>query len=154
VRGELKLLPSGIGEDAVRKGTPVTLRFGDQRDERDTKITQARRHKRLMIVRLSEVVSANEAETLVGADVWTSRDNAALSDDEFFDQDLIGCVLRDGDRTVGTVRNVLHYPAQDVLELDGGALVPLVRAFVREIDVAGRVIRVDLPPGLVDGEAL
>jgi len=91
---------------------------------------------------------------LRGAEVWTARDNAALAENEYLDDDLIGCALVEGDRSIGIVRAVRHYPAQDVLELDGGALVPLVRAFVREIDVGARVIRVELPPGLVEGEAL
>lgn len=147
-------MPSSIGEDAVQSGTPITLRFDDGRDERETEVTQARRHKRLMIVQFARITTATEAEALVGAELWTLRDNAALAENEYLDEDLIGCALCEGERTIGIVRAVRHYPAQDVLELDGGAMVPLVRAFIREIDVRGRIIRVELPPGLVDGEAL
>lgn len=147
-------MPSSIGEDAVREGTPLTLRFEDERAERELTITQARKHKRLWIVRLAAIATAEEAESLVGAELWTARDNAALAENEYLDDDLIGCVLLQDERTIGVVRAVRHYPAQDVFELDGGALVPLVGAFVREIDVEGRVIRVQLPPGLVEGEAL
>ena len=140
--------------DAVCKGTPVRLRFEDGRDEREGKIAQARQQKRLMIVRFDEIDTANDAESLVGAELWTSRDNAALAQNEYLDEDLIGCALLDGGRTIGVVRAVRHYPAQDVLELEGGAMVPLVRAFVREVDVDAQLIRVELPPGLVEGEAL
>ncbi len=48
---------------------------------------------------------------------------------------------------------VAHYPAQDVLLVDvgaRGAMVPLVSAFVRAIDVAAKRIVVDLPDGLLD----
>jgi len=107
-----------------------------------------------MIVQFARITTATEAEALVGAELWTLRDNAALAENEYLDEDLIGCALCEGERTIGIVRAVRHYPAQDVLELDGGAMVPLVRAFIREIDVRGRIIRVELPPGLVDGEAL
>lgn len=138
----------------MRKGTPVTLRFEDERHEREMKITQARAHKRLMIVRFANIATANDAEVLIGAELWTSRENAALGANEYLDDDLIGCTLIEGERTVGVVRTVQHYPAQDVLELESGALVPLVGAFVRGIDVDARVIRVELPPGLVEGEAL
>jgi 16S rRNA processing protein RimM len=138
----------------VKNGTPVTLRFDDGRDERETNVTQMRKHKRLMIVRFAQIATASEAEALVGAELWTLRDNAALAENEYLDEDLIGCALCEGERTIGTVRAVRHYPAQDVLELDGGAMVPLVGAFIREIDVRERIIRVELPPGLVDGEAL
>jgi len=154
VRGEIKLLPSSVGEDAVREGITATLRFDDGRTERAFDVVAARRQKRVLIVVFSGVASANDAQALVGGELWTERANAALSDNEYLDSDLVGCALLERDRTIGTVRSVHHYPAQDVLELDGGALVPLVRAFVREIDVQARVIRVELPPGLVEGEAL
>ncbi len=154
VRGELKLLPSSIGEDAVRKGTPAALRFEDGREERRLEITQARKHKRLFIVRLAEIATADDAERLVGAELWTARDNAALAGNEYLDDDLIGCAVLQGERTIGSVRAVRHHSAQDMLELDGGAFIPLVGAFVREIDVDARVIRVELPPGLVEGDAL
>ncbi|MGH7715162.1 MAG: hypothetical protein ACREML_04100, partial [Vulcanimicrobiaceae bacterium] len=38
VHGELKLMPSTIGEDAVRKGLTGLLRFEDDRAERELKI--------------------------------------------------------------------------------------------------------------------
>lgn len=154
VHGELKLMPSSIGEDAVREGTAVTLRFEDGRAERALKIGQARAHKRLIVLRFGQIQSADDAQELVGAEVWTSRENAALAEGEYLDVDLIGCSVVEAERTVGRVTAVRHYPAQDMLELEGGALVPLVRAFVRAIDLRERVIRVELPPGLIEGEAL
>lgn len=147
-------MPSSIGEDAIRKGTPVTLRFEDGREAREIAITQARKQKRLVILRFARIATADDAEALVGAELWTTRDKAALAENEYLDDDLVGCALLEGDRTIGFVRTVRHYPAQDMLELDGGALVPLVGAFVREIDIDARVIRVELPPGLVEGDAL
>ena len=86
--------------------------------------------------------------------VWTLREHAPLGDGEYFDEDLIGCRLIEGERILGNVAAVRHYPAQDVLELEGGKLVPLVAAFVRSIDVQARVVRVELPPGLIEGEPL
>lgn len=133
---------------------PATLRFEDGREERPLEITQARKQKRLWIVRLTGIATADEAESLVGAELWTARDNAALAENEYLDEDIIGCELLQDEKTIGVVRAVRHYPAQDMLELDGGALVPLVGAFIRDIDVEGRVIRVQLPPGLVEGETL
>ena len=55
------------------------------------------------------------------------------SGDEFFHVDLIGCAVRSGDRELGTVHDVLAYPANDVLEvraddgLGAGARSPLPR---------------------------
>ena len=49
-------------------------------------------------------------------------------------------VEEDGE-SLGRVKDVAHYPANDVLELDTGLHLPLVEACVREVDLeAGRIL--------------
>ena len=91
---------------------------------------------------------------MLGASLWSERSEAQLAEGEYLDEDLIGCRLLQDDRVLGSVVAVRHYPAQDVLELEGGRLIPLVGAFVREIDLDARVVRVEVPPGLLEGEPL
>jgi 16S rRNA processing protein RimM len=62
-------------------------------------------------------------------------------DDEFYVFQLVGLsVEEENGRMLGRVREVLEYPANDVLELDSGASLPLVEACVRQVDLAGRRI--------------
>lgn len=59
-------------------------------------------------------------------------------------------VVEEGGKPLGRVREVVPYPANDVLELDTGLDLPLVDACVREIDLeAGRILvtRGFLAPG-------
>jgi 16S rRNA processing protein RimM len=59
-------------------------------------------------------------------------------EDEFYVFQLVGLrVEEEGGRLLGQVRDVLEYPANDVLELDSGASLPLVEACVRQVDLAG-----------------
>jgi ribosomal 30S subunit maturation factor RimM len=72
-----------------------------------------------------------------------------LDEDEWWATDLEGCAVRDGDREVGVVARLLALPSCEVLEVRraGDApdlLVPLVRDAVRDVDLDGRVIDVDL----------
>jgi 16S rRNA processing protein RimM len=127
------------------------LRLSDG-SPREVTIAQVRRHKNLAIVRFEGIEDARAAELLIGATIVLPREEIVLADDEYFDDDLVGCALVQGDRRIGVVRAVLHYPAQDILQLESGALVPLVRAFIREIAPARKIIRVELPAGLVEGE--
>jgi ribosomal 30S subunit maturation factor RimM len=53
-------------------------------------------------------------------------------------------------RPLGRVREVLEYPANDVLELDSGASLPLVEACVRQVDLAGG--RIVVAVGFADPE--
>jgi 16S rRNA processing protein RimM len=59
-------------------------------------------------------------------------------EDEFYVFELVGLTVEEeGGRLLGRVREVLEYPANDVLELDSGASLPLVEACVRQVDLAG-----------------
>jgi len=82
-----------------------------------------------------------------GAELHVRRDALPeLPVGSYYVADLVGMeVLDENGVTVGRVRDVLPGPANDVLELDTGLLLPLVEACVREVDTAGR--RVLLNPG-------
>jgi 16S rRNA processing protein RimM len=65
-----------------------------------------------------------------------------LPEDEYYSFQLVGlAVEEEGGRHLGHVREVLDYPANDVLELDSGISLPLVEACVRQVDLAaGRIV--------------
>ena len=74
---------------------------------------------------------------------------APLPEDSYYVADLVGLdVVDENDVRVGAVRDVLPGPANDVLELDTGLLLPLVEDCVREVDQAGG--RIILNPGFTD----
>jgi 16S rRNA processing protein RimM len=77
-----------------------------------------------------------------GAELSIRREALApLPEDVYYVADLVGLdVLDENDVRVGAVRDVLPGPANDVLELDTGALLPLVEDCIREIDLPGRRI--------------
>ena len=153
LRGELKVAPSRIGEDALRAGLELRARLLDGA-ERTLRIRSLRVHQGRPLVAFDGVDDANAAGHLVGATLSIDRDAVELAADEYFDDDLAGCVLVDANGTgLGTVAAVEHYPAQDVLRLEAGPFVPLVRAFVKGVDVRAKRIVVDLPPGLLDASA-
>ena len=62
-------------------------------------------------------------------------------DDEYYEFQLIGlAVEEEGGRPLGRVTAVHPGPANDALELDTGALLPLVAACVQQVDLdAGRI---------------
>src|SRR5262245_12438658 len=84
-----------------------------------------------------------------GSELSVRRDALPqLPDHTFYVADLVGIdVFDENDARVGAVREVLPGPANDVLELDTGLLLPLVEDCVREIDLPGR--RIVLNPGFI-----
>jgi 16S rRNA processing protein RimM len=73
--------------------------------------------------------------------------------DTYYVFELVGlAVEEEGGRALGSVSEVLERPANDVLELDSGALLPLVEDCVLEVDMErGRIV---VAPGFADPEEL
>ncbi|HEY4442504.1 MAG TPA: ribosome maturation factor RimM [Candidatus Elarobacter sp.] len=151
LRGELKIAPSRIGEDTLARGTAVraTLRDGTVRE---LTIRALRYHQGRPLATFDGVDDATAAEALVGATLAVDRGDVVLGEGEYLDDDLVGCTLVDtGGISLGDVVAVEHYPAQDVLLVGARrAMVPLVRAFVQNVDVRAKRIAVTLPIGLLD----
>ncbi len=102
-----------------------------------------------------DVNDRTAAETLIKAILWIDEDLAAESDEEdaWFDHQLVGLtVLRDGVK-VGTVSQIDHFPAQDLITVatsTGDVLVPFVKAIVASVDVKAGTMTVTPPLGLFE----
>jgi 16S rRNA processing protein RimM len=149
VHGELKCRPSGAGEEAIVEHREFFL---DPQGKRAVVPTIVRRHHKRIVLKLRGVESIDAARPFVGATLYLPREQVILREGEFLDEDLVGARLFDPQgKELGTVSGVEHYPAQACLVVEPGrALLPMVRAFIKEIDIAARRIVVTLPEGLLD----
>ncbi|MGA8575134.1 MAG: ribosome maturation factor RimM [Candidatus Cybelea sp.] len=148
VRGELKCDPTSAGRTVICAGE--MLRCVQHGEARAIRVDAVRPHKGRLLVRIDGVDDGGAAEALLGALLYAPRAAIALDDGEFLDDDLVGCsvVGRDGS-AYGTVERVEHFPASDMLVVNG-AMVPMVRAIVAEIDLPSRRIFIDPPEGLLE----
>jgi 16S rRNA processing protein RimM len=101
------------------------------------------------ILRLAGVEDREAAERLRGEELLVARAAAPpLPEGEWWAEDFEGCVVTDGAVEVGRVRRMVAMPSCEALEVEraggGDLLVPLVRDAVREVDVEGRRIDVDV----------
>jgi len=90
----------------------------------------------------------NAAEALVGRFIAAPRDALPrTAKDEYYWGDLVGlAVSNKAGETLGTVKGLLSTGAHDVLQVRDGEverLIPFVAAYVQDVDLAARVIRVD-----------
>jgi 16S rRNA processing protein RimM len=98
--------------------------------------------------------SISDAQSWRGADLLAPESERARPEQgEYSHADLIGCEIW-APEPLGTVRGVDDYGGQTLLRVEksggGEMLIPFVNAICREIDVARKVIRVELPEGLAE----
>jgi 16S rRNA processing protein RimM len=101
------------------------------------------------IVRLEGQAGREAAEALRGEPLLVPASQLPeLGEDEWWAHELEGCRVTDGEREVGVVRRMRALPSCEVLEVDrpdgDELLVPLVSDAVRDVDVPGRRIDVDM----------
>jgi 16S rRNA processing protein RimM len=116
-------------------------------------------HKGGVVLHFAQVDSISAAELLAGMIVAIPRaERAALSSDEVYVGDLIGCALVD----VGGAELVRVGEIEDVDRSGGAApllvvhgakgevLVPFAKSFLRKIDLEAKRVEMALPEGLTD----
>lgn len=106
------------------------------------------------IVRFDEVPDRDAAEALRGTELVVPVAAARpLADGEWWDHDLEGCEVLTTDGTVvGTVREVLHGAANEILVVAGEGrehLVPLISQVVKDVVPRDRIL-IDPIAGLLD----
>jgi 16S rRNA processing protein RimM len=143
LRGELKCDPSSAGR----------LTFELDGAAQPIELANVREHKGRLLVRFKDIESATAAERYCGGVFFASRGELDVGPGEYLDVDLVGCEVVDAaGASRGRVSSVAHYPASDML-IVSGRMLPMVRAFIRSIDIAAKRIAVDVPPGLLDDGA-
>jgi 16S rRNA processing protein RimM len=170
VVGEILRPRGNRGEVLVKSQTDVPGRLQGLRraqarlaDGSDVpvEITEAWVHDGDWVFKFAGVDSITQAERFRGADVWIpSEERGTLPPGEFFESDLIGCVLVDAatGAELGRIegwqacadRMQVGPPLMQSTIKGREVLIPFVPAICREIDLTARTIQVALPAGLLD----
>ncbi|HEX6123107.1 MAG TPA: ribosome maturation factor RimM, partial [Ktedonobacterales bacterium] len=152
IRGELKVRP--LTDFPARFTRTHTIYLGD--DHTPYQIEAARAQKEQIILRLTGISAIEQAEPLRGQRLWIPEaELSPLAADQFYLHDLIGLRAEDlAGATLGTVSDVLSGSGNDLLAVrtpqGQDVLVPVVKAFIKAVDLAAGVIRIEPIPGLFD----
>lgn len=125
-------------------------------DEEKRKIKGVRYNKNMVILKLEDVNTRNEAELLKNKEIFIDEDQLRdLPQGTYYVKDMIGMeVIDEKNERIGRLSDVILRAAQDIYEIerqDGSkALIPAVEAFVKDVDMEKRVIRVELIEGLLE----
>jgi len=153
IRGELRVLPTT--DDPSRfdllKEIMVKLPRGQ---EAMYKLTSARQHKGLVLLRLEGIDDRNTAETLVRGTIHIPPEEALpLDTDEYYVRDLVGIRVEAEDGEVlGAIKDVFATGANDVYIIEDANgesfMIPAIKDVVRNVSMADGIMVVRLMDGM------
>jgi 16S rRNA processing protein RimM len=151
VKGWVKIHP--FGDDPLSWSKMPQWWLADQADApaeswQGIKLAGFREHGAGLIASFEGVADRNAAEALQGRYIAAPREALPEPDaDEFYWGDLVGLgVVNQAGEALGTVEAMMSTGAHDVLQIRDGdteRLIPFVAAYVLDVDLANRTIRVD-----------
>ena len=115
-------------------------------------------HKQYMVIKVAGIDSINDAQALVGRELQVpASERAALEPGATYISDLVGCVVFDRDRHIGTIQDVRFGAGEaPLLVLASGKSeleIPYVQEFLVRVDLEQRRIDMLLPEGLLEVNA-
>ncbi|HEX8370936.1 MAG TPA: ribosome maturation factor RimM [Pyrinomonadaceae bacterium] len=114
--------------------------------------------KNRVILKFAGFDSIEAAESLINCEICVPESEAvALEEGEFFDWELIDCAVETVEgEMLGRVREVMRTGGTEILVVAGGAkeekdyLIPFAEKICVEVDVENKLIKVDVPEGLLE----
>ena len=148
LRGDVVVKLTTNVTERVLPGSVLAL---DPAGERHLEVVSSRRHQHRWIVAFAGLASREDADAVHGATLYAEPLTDDDDPDALWIHELIGATVIDQHGTVrGAIASVIDNPASDLIELEGGGLIPL--RFVTTKD--GDEVHVDIPIGLLDDEAV
>ena len=156
LQGELKILPLTDDPQRFLQLKECLIISADEKERVPALAAGARFSNTQVLLRLKSVTDRTAAEALKGRLLGVTRDQAvALPPDTWFICDLLGCEVFDAAHgLLGRLSDVLPTAAHDVYTVhqpgQKDLLFPALKSILKQVDIAGKRIDVDLPAGLYE----
>jgi 16S rRNA processing protein RimM len=153
IRGQVKVLP--LTDFPERFQRTKTVYVGDEHTPMT--VSGAQQHKNVIVLSLDAIDTADAAEKLRGKAVSVPESELTpLPPDQFYLHDVVGLrVEHVNGQPLGVITDVITSGGNDIFvvrdQVTGReTLLPVVKAFVKEIDIPRGLVRVEPIPGLFD----
>jgi 16S rRNA processing protein RimM len=126
---------------------------------RELEVEDSWPHRGLLVLKFAGVDSISEAETLIGCELQVPRSQRSkLQDGWNYVSDLLGCSVLDNGREIGHIADVTFGAGEAPLLIvrDAAAKlveVPFAEAYLDDVDVERKQVRMKLPEGLLEVNA-
>jgi 16S rRNA processing protein RimM len=152
-RGAVRVLPLTDFPERFQDMKRVRVKLQDSMA--DYTIEEVKPHGKFLAIKFKEILDMDAAEKLKGSFIEVTRQELVpLQEGSYYIFDIIGMnVFNHDGRPLGKITDVLQTGANDVyvVETEGRPLlIPALKQVVKEIDLPGRRMLVELPEGLAD----
>jgi len=153
-RGEVAAEVHSHVPDRFRAGMHLWS-LAEDGSRRELRIEGLWPHKGQVILKFAGIDSISQADELAGCELQVPQEERAQLEPGWnYLSDLIGCTIFDEDRELGKIDEVrFHAGEAPVLVVKAESKeyeIPYAEAYVREVDVSHRQIRMSLPEGLLE----
>jgi len=152
------------GEVAVELHSDVPDRFSvglrlfalaPDDSRRELQIEELWPHKGDLVLKFAGVDSISDAETLIGCELQVPRsERARLEPGWNYVSDLIGCIVFDAGREIGTIEDVQFGTGEAPLLIVGAGSkkceIPYAEAYLQSVDLEHKQINMLLPEGMLE----
>lgn len=154
IKGYLKVRPISGLQDRFRRLRDVYVGRTDA-DAVPEKVADVLIHRTSVLIRLDSVPDRTAAETLRGKILFVGeKDVVKPGRGSHFLHEIIGCeVVTEDGRKIGTVCDVVKFPAQDIWVVRDGEkeyMIPAVKEFIADVDIGQRRIVITPIEGLLE----
>ena len=154
IAGEMRVQPWCDSPDFLTKFKTLYL---DKNGENSVKVQSVRVHKNIALLKLPDVTSIEQAEKMRGKVLFIKREDAKLSKDNWFVQELLDCEVFDADsgEKLGVLCDGSKTGANDVWHIKNIGreyLVPSIKDVVVSVDVEVGKIEIRPIKGIFDDE--
>lgn len=155
LQGEVRVLSdTDFPDDRFRSGKKLFLNHPSFVEPILLTVKKSRPHKNVFIIKFLEWDSIDIAESYRDGNLVVLREDIPPieAEDEFYCYEIVGChiITTDGEQK-GQVVEVLKYPANDIWVCHHNGkewLLPFIKDVVKEVDVEGRLIRIQWMEGM------
>ena len=153
-RGEVAVEPHSDVPDRFKAGLTLSA-LGTHGSRRELEIEDVWPHKASLVLKFAGVDSISDAEPLVGCELQVGHEQRAqLEPGWTFIHDLIGCTVFNGSSEIGRITDVRLGAGEAPLLIVQSAKkeheIPYAEAYLQNVDLGQRQIKMLLPDGMLD----
>ena len=125
IKGELKVLTSFKYLDKV-----LNINFPLYTNDNLYYLTSFRKHKNFYLITLNNIDDLNKVNDLINKDIYIERNDLNLKDDEFLEEDLLGCHVYDEDEDIGIISDIYFSKNTTYVKVNNQFLIPLIDVYI------------------------